>query len=261
MEPNGLFTSEIVRKVELVKKLLEEDSSIDGTVGEYLILSFLYAYECDVEKAQEKIIKFCKYRKQYPRVIKSADFFEDNFQYIYRQRVFTTDINQEHLKFPLIGVLNTSCTDDIDIYDIVHVSRIAFITGILHSQRVRQHGAIFIFNLTALPFSLLLQVTPTLLVQSLNTLVCVGGDLLKKIIMVNTGMIVGTTIRAVRLLLPNHINDILEVHNGSWDCLENEIPRESLPIDYGGTNGTIEECNDHLLPIMIKWRDVILNHF
>ncbi|GAB6020107.1 hypothetical protein CHUAL_002839 [Chamberlinius hualienensis] len=266
METDHLFTTEIQSKIESVKKLLEEDSSFDEAVGKYLIITFLYANECDVEKAKEQIITYCKCRKQYPRILKPIDFLDENIQRMYRRCILITDINQKQLEFPLVIVINTSQLLNFNVYEAINVALYSMITGVLDSKRVRDRGVILIFNLTDLPYSILLSMTPSLIFQAVPCEVCVIGHLLKKVYIINAGIIVGATIRAIRLLMPNHINKIvflllffLEIHSGSWECLKDEIPSESLPIEFGGTNGTIEEY--HLLPIMIKWREVIFNHF
>ncbi|GAB6020117.1 hypothetical protein CHUAL_002847 [Chamberlinius hualienensis] len=151
------FSSELDSKIESLKKLLEEDSSLNITAGEYLLLTSLHTCNGDVERTKEKIIKYFQYKKQFPKLLKAVDLLDDYRQSMYRKCILITDANQEQLKSPFVMVIDMS--------------------------------------------------------------------------------------------------------NGSGDCLKDEIPSESLPIEYGGTNGTAEECNDHLLPTMTKWRDVILNQF
>ncbi|GAB6020109.1 hypothetical protein CHUAL_002840 [Chamberlinius hualienensis] len=171
METDHFFTTETQSKIESVKKLLEEDSSFNEAVGDYLLMTFLYAYECDVEKTKEKIITYCKYRKQYPRIMKPIDFFDDNIQYIYRRCILISDINQKELELPLVTLLNISSVRNINLYEAINVAVYAIIIGILDSKRVRDRGLILIINLSDLPYSIVLNVTPSLLIQTVNSVV------------------------------------------------------------------------------------------
>ncbi|GAB6020113.1 hypothetical protein CHUAL_002843 [Chamberlinius hualienensis] len=237
MDTMQLFSSELVSKVELVKKLLKEDSSVNITAGEYLILTCLYTCNDDVERTKEKIITYFQYKKRFPRLMKVVDMLDDYIVSLCRKSILITDINQEQLKAPLVLMINLS------------------------NERIRQHGLIVVTNVGEMPFSILFQFTPKCLYETLKCQLFAGGDLLKKIIIINAGRIVAVTVRIARQMLPKNINEMTVVHSGSWDCLKDEIPSESLPIEYDGSNGTIEECNDHLLSFMTKWRDVNLNHF
>ncbi|GAB6020111.1 hypothetical protein CHUAL_002841 [Chamberlinius hualienensis] len=171
MESDHLFTTEIQSKIESVKKLLEEDSSFDEDVGRYIIITFLYAYECDVEKAKEQIITYCKYRKQYPRIMKPVDFLDENIQRMYRRCILITDMNNKHLESPLVTLLNTSPVPNMNLYDAANVAVYTLIIGILDNKRVRDRGLILIINLSDLPYSLLLKVTPSLIFQAIQCLV------------------------------------------------------------------------------------------
>ncbi|GAB6020101.1 hypothetical protein CHUAL_002833 [Chamberlinius hualienensis] len=244
MEINRLCSGEMLIKVESVKKLLQEDSSVDmTTVGEYLIIIFLYSCKCDVKKSQEKLLTYFKYRKQFPKMLKAADPLDDHIQSIYQNCILTTDINQEELESPLVAVVNLANAGSMNIYDgsnlLVYVLRMA----ICHSERARKHGLSVIVNAGDMSYSLLLQFTPTFLYQTVKTMLCVSGDLVKKYIIINAGVFVSVPIRAFRMLLPESFKEIFAVYSGSWECLKDDIPSESLPIEYGGTNGTVEENN------------------
>lgn len=260
METNILLNDEIASKVESIKKLLKEDSSNSETVSEYLIIPFLYTSKGDVKSAKDRIVTWMKYKVQFPKLVDVVDFLDENVLSVYKKCMLTTDINQEDCKFPLVAVLNLAKAHNVNIYEAAKISINAVHCSILQSERVRQYGKIVVVNVGDLPYSILLQLTPTFLYQFVKTMMCVWDDWLKKIIIVNAGVIIGSTIRACRLPLPEHTNKRIEVYSGSWECLLKEIPKQSLPIEYGGTNGTVEECNDHLLPLMAKWRNVVLNY-
>ncbi|GAB6020120.1 hypothetical protein CHUAL_002850 [Chamberlinius hualienensis] len=255
------FSSDLFSKIESLKKLLEEDSSINITAGEHLILTCLYTCDGDVEKTKEKIITYFQYKKRFPRIMKGGDMLNDNNRSLYRKCILTTDVNQEKLESPLVMVCNLSNAHNINGYEAVNNWIYIMYSVILNSERIRQHGIIVIINMDRLPFNLLFQLTPKFLYEGIKGLLFVPGDLLKKIIVVNAGVFVAGTVRICQQMLPSNINEMVVIYNGSWDCLKDEIPSESLPIEFGGTNGTAEECIDHLLPIMTKWRDVIINHF
>ncbi|GAB6020119.1 hypothetical protein CHUAL_002849 [Chamberlinius hualienensis] len=258
---NNQFSSELVSKIKSLKKLLEEDSSINITAGEYLKLTSLYTCNGDVERTKEKIIAYFKNKKQFPKLLKAADLLENYIQSMYRKYVITTDINQEQLQSPYVLVINLSNAHNINAYDAVNCLINFINVSILHSERLRKHGLLVVINVGEMPFNFLIQLTPKFLYEGIKGLLFVAGDLLKKIIVINAGMIITASITVARQMMPTNINETLVVHSGSWDCLKDEIPSESLPIEYEGTNGTVEECNDHMLPIMTKWRDVILSNF
>ncbi|GAB6020102.1 hypothetical protein CHUAL_002834 [Chamberlinius hualienensis] len=236
MEINHLYSRENIDKVESVKKLLQEDSSLNMTpVGEYLIIMFLFTSNCDVKKAKERLLTYFKYKKQFPKVLKIVDVLDDYTLSFYRRCILTTDVNQEKLESPLIVVFNGSNANGVNLYDGFNLALHALKLAIYHSERVRRHGLIIIVDVSELSYSLLLQVTPTLLYQVLKSMM--------KIMVINAGVIIAIPLRAVRLLLPESLNEMFVVHSDSWDCLKDEIPSESLPIERGGTNGTIEENN------------------
>ncbi|GAB6020116.1 hypothetical protein CHUAL_002846 [Chamberlinius hualienensis] len=224
MESNQLFSSELVSKIQSIKKLLEEDSSIDKKAGEYLILTYLHTCNGDVKRTKEKIITYFQYKKQFPRIMKERDILDDYSLSHHNKCLLTTDINQEQLEFPLVVVNNLSNASDMNAYEALNCLINFMHMFILHSERLRKHGAFIIINVGAMPFNLLFQFTPTYIYETVKSLLVV-------------------------------------VYSGSWDCLKDEIPSESLPIEYGGTNGTLDEYNAQLMPIMTKWRDVILNQF
>ncbi|GAB6020114.1 hypothetical protein CHUAL_002844 [Chamberlinius hualienensis] len=77
MDNNQLFSSELVSKIESVKKLLKEDSSLNIKSSEYLIITFLHTCDGDVDKTKKKIIEYLQYKQQFPKMMKVVDMLDD----------------------------------------------------------------------------------------------------------------------------------------------------------------------------------------
>lgn len=241
---------------------LQTEAPFRGQTNPIFINFILTVVKNDVEQAKEMITHYYTVKKRYPDMIKAIDLLDERVLRGINLGALTTDIGRsEDTQFPLVMVANFGrVSEDFEIYEATKISINVFMALIIGSKRTQKHGTITIMDFSEIPYFIILQITPSYLMQTISCLHVTGTAATKQIHLINVGYIVKAIIEATRLLLPTYINDLVYVHLGSWDSLSEYIPPESLPVEYGGTNGTIEENITDTREAALKMRDFLLEN-
>jgi len=75
----------------------------------------------------------------------------------------------------------------------------------------------------------------------------------------NTSSVFDGIMTLVKPILSKEISDLIEVHKTPSNTMQNFIDKDVLPIDYGGTNGFIDDHYQAWLKIFQTKRDYLLN--
>lgn len=59
----------------------------------------------------------------------------------------------------------------------------------------------------------------------------------------------------LKTLMGNKDNRKIQIHGNNMDSLYKLVPKEYLPVEYGGTNGTIEDIIQHWSKKILDYRD------
>jgi len=75
----------------------------------------------------------------------------------------------------------------------------------------------------------------------------------------NTSSVIDGLMKIVKPILSKEVSDLVYFHKYGSDTILNYIDKDVLPIDYGGTNGTIDEHYKDWLKLFETKRDYLLN--
>ena len=77
---------------------------------------------------------------------------------------------------------------------------------------------------------------------------------------VNCSPVLMKIIALIRPFIDKELCDSMHFHTSGYDSLYEFLPKESLPIDYGGLLGPLDEFYDKTLEAMDNKRDYLRDH-
>ncbi|GAB6032312.1 hypothetical protein CHUAL_010949 [Chamberlinius hualienensis] len=239
---------------------MQTEAPFRGYTNPIFINGFLNMAKNDVEVAKEKVTKYYTMRKSYPDILRAVDLLEEKCLRGINLGVLSTDIGlSSDIEFPVVMVADLGRASlDYDLNEALNMAMNIAVALLFGTKRIQKHGLIMIMDLSQIPYGFLIQITPPYLAKIMKLINITGT--LKQLHIINTGYVVRVIIETARLLVPTMINDLIYVHNGSWDVLAEYIPPECLPVEFGGTNGTQEENIADTREAVLNLRDFILEN-
>ncbi|KAK3865838.1 hypothetical protein Pcinc_028582 [Petrolisthes cinctipes] len=102
------------------------------------------------------------------------------------------------------------------------------------------------------------QMTPPL-IKKVSTIIQEGYPMRPKgLNYINTPAAFDTVFNIFKSFMKEKMKRRVHIHGSDMESLYKEVPRDILPVEYGGTNGTIEEIKNHWLQRVDARRDWLL---
>ncbi|GAB6031435.1 hypothetical protein CHUAL_009209 [Chamberlinius hualienensis] len=246
--------------VQIIRKWIETEAPFRGRTDFEFIARYLKACDIDIEETKNTISKYYTFRKLYPLLMRNRDINEKSQKKIFDRCIVTTDASQSEYQLPIVVLLHIGkLRSDDNLYEFAKVLFAGIESMTMEWNRPLEYGCILVYDFSNVQLSVIFNTLPRFLEQYTTIL---AGSLplrARQIHFINVGIIMRTIINIGLRFIPQNSKAKHFVHGGSWECLQEYIPPQCLPIECGGTNGTMEQNNEEVLPVFQKWRDYLID--
>ncbi|XP_050675542.1 alpha-tocopherol transfer protein-like [Leptidea sinapis] len=239
-----------------IKEWLSKQSHLRARTDDQWLLAFLRACKHSLERTKEKLDLYYSMRTLAPEFF-SLKITEDAFNQILESGAIVilpklSSPDGERVVIYRPGLIDA---ENYKITDFIGVSNAMQRILLVEDDNTVVSGIRTIMDWEGLSMSFFLQVTPSLMKkmavfsQDASPLRFKGGHY------VNVGGGFEKIFNAMKVFLNEKTKSRLYVHNKNFDELYKTIPKEILPVEYGGNGGTIPEITAAWKKKLLEYKD------
>ncbi|GAB6021294.1 hypothetical protein CHUAL_003912 [Chamberlinius hualienensis] len=234
---------EWLRTADITQKMFEK----------HFIVNFVSGCKFDVEKTKRKMQRYCKLRTDYFGWL--TDFTNEYFLNIINNGIVYCLKNRDHLGHEIVMVDCKKMYGIIDSPVAVLNTMLLMQDSMLKDQK-RLNGWVIVLDLKQLPLSIMIKATPRFVYRAIDTILLSSPVRFKGLYIVNMFLAFMPILKVILALVPSKIKQRIHVF-GKTSVIFDHVPINSLPNEFGGSGGSIEEnvesCREFLLRKITKF--------
>lgn len=245
--------------IEHIRDWLKHQPHIKARTDDWTILRFLRGCKFSLEKTKQKLDMFYTCKTLCPEWYTNRDPQDKKMRAILEMGIFLPLPGYDHLGRKVIiirtGIHNTKTTKMDEVFKATN-----FIGDIMAEEDEQSWitGIVQILDFEGSTAAHGLQMTPSL-VKKAMTIWQEGYPMRPKgLNYINTPAAFDTVFNIFKSFMKEKMKKRIHIHGSDLESLHKEVPKECLPVEYGGTNGTIEEIKDYWLKKVDARRDWLL---
>ncbi|XP_039302689.1 retinol-binding protein pinta-like [Solenopsis invicta] len=240
-----------------IKHWIEESDDLPVQNGDFLILRFLRTCKFDVEQTKDRIRNYYQQQSDLSEWYTNKDPFRPEMQELLDLGIFVPlrkPDSQGRIVFLIRPTLN-----DPNVHEIPNIIKICLLTvetAMKYYPAGSIYGVAFYIDGSNPTVRHILQFSPFVLKNIAHLWQKCYPMRCQKIVFFNISKILNVLIRTFRFFLTEKLKNRLYVYSNQ-KCFE-DIPSDTLPIEYDGTNGTMQELIEYWKKLIEKNCDWIM---
>uniref|UniRef100_A0A336MFQ7 CSON014692 protein n=1 Tax=Culicoides sonorensis TaxID=179676 RepID=A0A336MFQ7_CULSO len=243
---------EIERDVAAIKEWLTKQPHLPKDMDDARLRTFLRGCKFSLEKVKKKLDMYYTMRNAIPEFFSNRDINRPEISQI---------LDFVHMP-PLPGLtpngrrvcILRGLDTEIKTSDVTEAMKVALMIGDirLYEEQVGVAGDVYILDASVATPTHFAKFTPALVKKFL---ICVQEAYpvkLKEVHVINVSPLVDTIVNFVKPFLKEKIRERIHLHS-SMDSLYKFVPKDMLPIEYGGQAGNIKDLNE-------QWRQKLKDY-
>ncbi|XP_064107331.1 alpha-tocopherol transfer protein-like isoform X12 [Macrobrachium nipponense] len=245
--------------IQHIRDWLKKQPHIKARTDDWTILRFLRGCKFSLEKTKQKIDMFYTCKSMCPEWYTNRDPQDKRLRAILEMGLILP--LPEYDAHGRKVLLNCMRKVDLDAYDLDDVIKAALLMIDMWNEEDEQ-GSVTSFvvleDCTNLTFQLTVIRNPGMM-RKLSALFQEGYPMRPKgLNYINTPAAFDTVFNIFKSFMKEKMKKRIHIHGSDLESLYKEVPKECLPVEYGGTNGTIEEIKDYWIKRVDARRDWLL---
>jgi len=229
--------------LQYMKEWLAKQPHLPNTWDEHRILTFLRGCKFSLEKCKRKLDMYFTMRTACPEIFTNRDIRRPELQEIvkYVNIPPLPGLTPNGRRVVVMRGLDKSITSP-SIFD---AFKIVLMIGDLRldMEDTGVAGDVYIFDASILTPAHFAKITPAIAKKFLVIVQEAYPVKLKEVHVVNVSPLVDTVVTWAKPFLKEKIRNRIFVHN-TFDSLHKMIPKDVLPVEYGGTAGKLQDFHD-----------------
>ncbi|XP_070509751.1 alpha-tocopherol transfer protein-like [Chironomus tepperi] len=249
------------RELKEFEDWIAQNPRLPKNINKLLLLRFLKVYDFDIDAAKKLLVFNLETRKKHPELFSNRDVLSDEFQTamsVYQCLGFRKNTKDNH-KVTLFRISSTDASK-FQLNDITRLIVAMMDCRFIHcDDNELIDGEISLVDMENFTFRHFTRIMSHLGI--LKTYADYGQEAAPiKIIethFINCPSIFNKFMSFVKPFLGKQVRDTLICHS-SLDSLYTYIPKDILPVDYGGTAEPLDEYHVKVKEVFESYRDYIL---
>jgi len=229
--------------LQYMKEWLAKQPHLPNTWDEHRILTFLRGCKFSLEKCKRKLDMYFTMRTACPEIFTNRDIRRPELQEIvkYVNIPPLPGLTPNGRRVVVMRGLDKSITSP-SIFD---AFKIVLMIGDLRldMEDTGVAGDVYIFDASILTPAHFAKITPAIAKKFLVIVQEAYPVKLKEVHVVNVSPLVDTVVTWAKPFLKEKIRNRIFVHN-TFDSLHKMIPKDVLPVEYGGSAGKLQDFHD-----------------
>ncbi|XP_071526872.1 retinol-binding protein pinta-like isoform X8 [Panulirus ornatus] len=246
--------------IEHIRDWLKHQPHIKARTDDWTILRFLRGCKFSLERTKEKLDMYYTCKTLCPEWYKNRDPQDKKLRSILELGEFLPlpGYDRQGRKVIIIraAVHDPETTTMDEVFKATN-----FINDILwlEDEQMSITGTVQLLDLERATAAHAMQMTPSL-VKKAMTIWQEGYPVRPKgLNYINTPAAFDTVFNIFKSFMKEKMKRRVHIHGSDLESLYKEVPKEVLPVEYGGTNGTIEEIKKYWLDRVDARRDWLLD--
>ncbi|KAG5680470.1 hypothetical protein PVAND_009978 [Polypedilum vanderplanki] len=246
--------------IEKFEKYLEGFKIFPSNINKVLLLRYLKMFDFDHIKAKELFEYNLRFRQKYPKLFVKRDFFSVETQSILNtvQFVHIPKFTEDNLQITIMRLNDT----DVSKFNIVEMFRYIFITydaGMTCNSIAS--GEICVIDCkgyTIRHFLKAIRCMPTLIAALKFPQYALAARIVQNHY-INCSPIAVRFLEMIRPFMKKEILEGMHIYTDKYDELYTFIPREYLPLEYGGTYESFDDLFKKSVDFFSTFNDYVRN--
>ncbi|XP_047516143.1 uncharacterized protein LOC125056869 [Pieris napi] len=243
--------------IEHIKEWIAKQPHLRARTDDQWLLTFLRGCKYSLERTKEKIDLYYSFRTLAPELFLQRKHTDAVFQEILASGscLVLPKKASPVAQSVLIGRPGVLDTEKYKVTDFMAVTNVIQKIMLLEDDNTVVAGARFVMDCENVNMSFFFQMTPTLMKkmsvysQEAVPLRFKGGHY------INVGSGFETIYNMMKRFLNEKTKSRLHVHNKNYEEMYQHIPKEILPVEYGGNGGTIAEIVEYWQKKIAEYSD------
>ncbi|KAL0114324.1 hypothetical protein PUN28_011525 [Cardiocondyla obscurior] len=243
---------------KMIRRWLDQNNSLDARIDDFLILRFLRVCKFDVKKTKNRMRSRYKQRSKLPQWFLNKDPFLPELQELINLGIYLPLLKPDN-QGRLVIIIRPAVYDPrtTDVANVVKLYLILLETAVKYYPAASIYGYVMIVDLTGITIRHLVQYRPSLLMNAVQMWQNYPIRILS-INIFNVPAIFEATAMILRSFMSEKLRNRFHMSSSMKPDDFKDIPTDTLPVEYGGTGGTIQELTKFWKKTAEKNRDVIL---
>ncbi|XP_071526876.1 alpha-tocopherol transfer protein-like isoform X11 [Panulirus ornatus] len=246
--------------IEHIRDWLKHQPHIKARTDDWTILRFLRGCKFSLERTKEKLDMYYTCKTLCPEWYKNRDPQDKKLRSILElgMALPLPRVNEGHRRVVLgrPGIRDPTSTSMDDLAQNVLITLDLLLE---EDETIGVTGMELVLDTKELTFQHATQMTPVA-IKKMSTLFQEGYPVRPKgLNYINTPAAFDTVFNIFKSFMKEKMKRRVHIHGSDLESLYKEVPKEVLPVEYGGTNGTIEEIKKYWLDRVDARRDWLLD--
>ncbi|XP_066978646.1 alpha-tocopherol transfer protein-like isoform X10 [Macrobrachium rosenbergii] len=245
--------------IQHIRDWLKKQPHIKARTDDWTILRFLRGCKFSLEKTKQKIDMFYTCKSMCPEWYTNRDPQDKRLRAILEMGgILPLPGVSVRGARPVIFRMGVPLDIDYTIDELTRANQNVIDVLFDEDEAIGIDGIEFIVDVKHMTLGHLAQLTPSY-IKKAATVMQEGYPMRPKgLNYINTPAAFDTVFNIFKSFMKEKMKKRIHIHGSDLESLYKEVPRECLPVEYGGTNGTIEEIKDYWLKRVDARRDWLL---
>ncbi|XP_050697212.1 alpha-tocopherol transfer protein-like isoform X6 [Eriocheir sinensis] len=245
--------------IEHIRDWLRHQPHINARMDDWTILRFLRGCKFSLERTKEKLDMFYTCKSLCPEWYKNRDPQDKKLRSILELGLvlpLTGRSSREPLVVIVRPALRNPATTDIN--DVTKAMLLVMDLLLEEDETVVIRGLEVVLDSSAMTWQHAAQMNPSV-IKKAAVIMQDGYPMRPKgLNYINTPEAFNTVFNIFKSFMKEKMKRRVHIHGSDMESLYKEVPRDILPVEYGGTNGTVEEIKNYWLQRLDARRDWLL---
>nr|XP_045595420.1 alpha-tocopherol transfer protein-like isoform X2 [Procambarus clarkii] len=245
--------------IEHIRDWLKHQPHIRARTDDWTILRFLRGCKFSLQRTKEKLDMFYTCKSLCPEWYKNRDPQDKKMRAILELGL-VLPLNGRSVRGSRV-ILARPASRDPNTTDVTDVARTIFLMLDLlfdEDESASITGVEIVIDVSTMTFQHAAQIKPTV-IKMIATIIQEGYPMRPKgLNYINTPAAFDTVFNIFKSFMKEKMKKRVHLHGNDLESLHRQVPKEVLPVEYGGTNGTVEEITKYWLERVDARRDWLL---
>lgn len=249
-----------IRENVIVKIRCWIEDELRIRIDNFLILRFLRVGKFNLEKTKARIRNYYKQQSDFPEWYMNKDPFRPELKELLDMGLFLPLRKLDNQGRLIIIVRSTRHDPRIHkVPDLVKISIMLIELAMKNNVTASVYGCAMFYDVINPTLRHIFQFRPYILMNMIHTWQSCYPIRIRSMNMINAPAFVDVTVKIIKSFMTEKMKSRFHIYSHmSLSCFK-DIPANILPIEYGGTDGTIQELTDYWKKVSEENRDWLMN--
>ncbi|XP_046816640.1 retinol-binding protein pinta-like [Vespa crabro] len=234
------------QKIEEIREWILKNDNLHACTDDFFILRFLRACKFNIETTKYKFWNYHEQRGNTPEWYANKDPFLVELQDMFELGVFLPMRKLDN-KGRMVVLIRIAAHDPNKHKqaDMLKASLMTLDIAIRENESVSLHGIIAILDLAGISFGHALQFSPSVIKKLVHAWQGCYPLRIQALEFINSPIYVNVVLNVFKSFMVDKLKRRVHVHTYGKKTFLDIVQRDILPVEYGGTDGSINDLKDY----------------